>query len=49
MAPAGAKGLNGWLRVSMYDRLGELAGKLDLGDLGAALAAQPAFGAGSAP
>ena len=47
MAPAGAKGLNGWLRVSMYQiaSVSFLASEFDLGDLGAALAAEAAFGA----
>jgi hypothetical protein len=37
-APAGAKGEH------LPDRLGQAAGDVDLGDLGAALAAQPALG-----
>src|SRR4051794_9024155 len=42
-APAGA---NGWLRVSMCQIASvELAGEVDLGDLGAALAAEAALGA----
>ena len=42
-APAGAKGSVGGQHVP--DRLGESAGQVDLGDLGAALAAQPGLGA----
>ena len=46
MAPAGAKGLNGWLRVSMYQIASvELAGEVDLRDLRAALAAEAPLGA----
>jgi len=40
--PAGAKGVAG---EHVPDRLGELAGELDLGDLGAALAAEAFLGA----
>src|SRR3954469_18999583 len=41
-APAGAKGLVAGEHVP--DRFGELAGEVDLGDLGAALAAEAALG-----
>ena len=46
MAPAGAKGLNGWLRVSMYQIASvSLRASSICATLGAALAAEAAFGA----